>query len=830
MSDYPFPEIPDDDSGGSNAVTIGGQPIATTLSGGVTIDPGDIEIGAVEIKNGADDTRAIVTTAAPGVNDAGLVVRIAGGAVGGGLTDAQLRATPVPVSGTIATGALTDTQLRATPVPVSGVVTVSDGSGPLTVDGTVAVSGSVAVTGPATDAQLRATPLPVSGTVVTGGLTDTQLRATPVPVSGSVTVSDGSGPLTVDGTVAVSGSVAVTGPLTDTQLRASAVDVNITGGAGSGLTDTQLRATPVPVSGPATDTQLRATPLPVSGTVAVSGNVEVTNDVGNPLPVSGPLTDTQLRATPVPVSGSVTVSDGSGPLTVDGTVAVSGSVAVTGPLTDTQLRATPVPVSGTVTATGGLTDAQLRATAVPVSGPATDAQLRATPLPVSGTVGVSGNVEVTNDVGNPLPVSGTVTANAGTGPFPVSDNAGSLTVDAPVATPVFVRLSDGAASIATLPVSGPLTDTQLRATPVPVSGTVTATTGGLTDTQLRATAVPVSGPLTDTQLRATAVPVSGTVTATGPLTDTQLRATAVPVSGTVTAVQSVTQDYDTSGGTLNQPTNGVVVPSATGPIAITGDAANGLDVDVTRVSGTVTTSGVVTNVTPGGGATDLGKAEDAPHTSGDTGVFALAVRNDANTLLAGTNLDYIPFSTDSTGALRTLVTGNITTVTTVSSVSAVTAGTGAGNLGKAEDAAHASSDTGVMALGRRIDAEASSAGTSGDYATLDTDGVGRLRTVAAPNPVTATLVNVPGSASSVTLIAANAARRGWVITNDSTQLLFVKLGTPASTTSYTYVIPAATATQIFSLEQPYGLSYQGDITGIMPSANGNARTTELVAA
>jgi hypothetical protein len=41
--------------------------------------------------------------------------------------------------------------------------------------------------------------------------------------------------------------------------------------------------------------------------------------------------------------------------------------------------------------------------------------------------------------------------------------------------------------------------------------------------------VPLSGPLTDTQLRATAVPVSG------PLTDTQLRATALPVSGTVTA-------------------------------------------------------------------------------------------------------------------------------------------------------------------------------------------------------------------------------------------------------------------------------------------------------
>lgn len=37
--------------------------------------------------------------------------------------------------------------------------------------------------------------------------------------------------------------------------------------------------------------------------------------------------------------------------------------------------------------------------------------------------------------------------------IPVSDNSGSLTVDAPVGTPAFVRLSDGAAAITTLPVS-----------------------------------------------------------------------------------------------------------------------------------------------------------------------------------------------------------------------------------------------------------------------------------------------------------------------------------------------------------------------------------------
>ncbi len=54
------------------------------------------------------------------------------------------------------------------------------------------LTSPLAVTGPLTDAQLRATPVPVSGTVSTGGLTDTQLRASPVPVSGTVTANAGT--------------------------------------------------------------------------------------------------------------------------------------------------------------------------------------------------------------------------------------------------------------------------------------------------------------------------------------------------------------------------------------------------------------------------------------------------------------------------------------------------------------------------------------------------------------------------------------------------------------------------------------------------------------
>lgn len=74
---------------------------------------------------------------------------------------------------------------------------------------------------------------------------------------------------------------------------------------------------------------------------------------------------------------------------------------------------------------------------------------------------------------------------------------------------------------ATQPVSGtitantgltqPLTDTQLRATPVPVSGTVTATTGGLTDTQLRASAVPVTANA-GTNLNTSALALDATLT------------------------------------------------------------------------------------------------------------------------------------------------------------------------------------------------------------------------------------------------------------------------------------------------------------------------------
>lgn len=84
------------------------------------------------------------------------------------------------------------------------------------------------------------------------------------------------------------------------------------------------------------------------------------------------------------------------------------------------------------------------------------------------------------------------------------------------------------------------------------------------------------------------------------------------------------------------------------------DASGNLQVILAANSGIDIGDVDVTSVIPGVGATNLGKTEDALHTTGDVGVMSLAVRNDGGAALAGTDLDYIPLTTDSTGALRTV--------------------------------------------------------------------------------------------------------------------------------------------------------------------------------
>lgn len=86
---------------------------------------------------------------------------------------------------------------------------------------------------------------------------------------------------------------------------------------------------------------------------------------------------------------------------------------------------------------------------------------------------------------------------------------------------------------------------------------------------------------------------------------------------------------------------------------------------------------------------------------------------------------------------------------------------------------------------------------------------------------TATVSSVSSSATNVTILASNASRKGAAVYNDSTQVLYLKLGTTASSTSYTVQIPSG---GYFELPNPK--VYTGQIDGIWASANGAARVTE----
>jgi hypothetical protein len=262
------------------------------------------------------------------------------------------------------------------------------------------------------------------------------------------------------------------------------------GGAGGGLTDAELRAAPV--------------------------EVEIANGGSS----TGGLTDAELRAAPVPVDTELVLPaalDADGGLKVHVQNPGSGSG---GGLTDTELRATPVPVSGP------LTDTQLRNSAVPVSlasvpshavtGPLTDTQLRATPVPVAQ----SGDVSL-----SAATLAALETIQVGSLPNVALDTATLAALE----TIQIGSMPAVALDAATLAALETISIANFPATQ-PVSGTV-----GISGT------VPVSGPLTDTQLRASAVPVSlasaPTTAVTGPLTDTQLRASAVPVTPSDRRVQ-----------------------------------------------------------------------------------------------------------------------------------------------------------------------------------------------------------------------------------------------------------------------------------------------------
>jgi hypothetical protein len=245
--------------------------------------------------------------------------------------------------------------------------------------------------------------------------------------------------------------------------------------------------------------------------------------------------------------------------------------------------------------------------------------------------GTGGDVIATDDIGGvkyqivkmaygPLD---TATLVSSSNALPISDNAGSVTVDAPVATPVYVRLSDGAAAITALPI----TDNAGSVT-VDNAGTFAVQAAQAGNWSVRAqdgagNALTSKSAGAERAISVAIVDGSGAqVTSFGGSGGTSSTDNAAFTRGT-TAVTPVAARVETSAPTLTNGNNGVL---------------------------SLTTGGALRVDISSGGVP--GFAEDAAHTSSDTGVQVLAVRNDTpGTALTSTNGDYASLTVSSLNGL-----------------------------------------------------------------------------------------------------------------------------------------------------------------------------------
>ncbi len=229
-------------------------------------------------------------------------------------------------------------------------------------------------------------------------------------------------------------------------------------------------------------------PLSLDTTGAVRVNVTAGGGSNASIGVDGATAPTSSTQVGGQYSGNLTpiTLDGSGNLNVN--IAAGGSsnpsIGTTGSTTPasaalsgaTVSTSAPSLVAGDMEALSLTTSGALRVDASAVTQPVSGTFWQAT-QPVSGTF-----YQATQ------PVSGTF--------YQATQPVSAAALPLPSGASTETTLASVLSALSSVAVTGPLTDTQLRTTPVPVSGTVTATTGGLTDTQLRATAVPVSGTVT----------------------------------------------------------------------------------------------------------------------------------------------------------------------------------------------------------------------------------------------------------------------------------------------------------------------------------------------
>lgn len=301
------------------------------------------------------------------------------------------------------------------------------------------------------------------------------------------------------------------------------------------------------------------------------------------------------------------------------------------------------------------------------------------------------------------PISGTI-ALSGTSGTNIAQVAGA----APgVTNPLFTRLTDGTTAVATATTAPGSSDNglvvrQIGTSTVTVSGTVTVGSHAVTNAGTFVVQVDGSA-LTALQLIDDSIATIGSAVPS--------KANAVSGTDGTNARMLLTS---TTGALQAEVTNTVTVGSHAvtnaGTFAVQAAQSGTWNVGtVTTVTGVTTVSTVTnvatigTSVTPGTSASHLGKADDAAHASGDTGVFALAVRSDTAAATGQTDGDYTALVTDSTGRLWC----NVSNTVTVAAHAVTNAGTFAvqesGTHIQVDDAAFTPATSKVMMIGAEYD-------------------------------------------------------------------------------------------------------------------------------
>lgn len=147
----------------------------------------------------------------------------------------------------------------------------------------------------------------------------------------------------------------------------------------------------------------------------------------------------------------------------------------------------------------------------------------------------------------------------------------------------------------------------------------------------------------------------------------------------------------------------------------------------------------VASIVPGTGATNLGKAEDAAHSSGDVGIQVLAIRDDTLGAFSGAENDYEPLHTDATGALWVDPQGNV-----------------------AHDAADSGNPIKVGAIAKNAE---QTAVANNDRVQLAADLVGKLITLPYANPenfVSGATSDITNTTATSVIAAAGAGIRNYI--------------------------------------------------------------------